>query len=331
MPVIYVKKAVTDPILMVADRMTGKLKQAYLDAVGVAASSVSLKAIAEVIERGDSDALITMLNGTFIGALQGKGLAAGIASVKDAVQATYAAGAKAAAKELPPRTAVDLSFDLFNPDAVKFIQQYTGDLISGATAETKAAVKQILERAWTEGASPATQAREIRDVIGLTARQELAVENYRNALESGGASDLRDALSRALRDGRYDRSLLKAIESGNPLGKDKIDTLVGRYQSRMLDYRATSIARTETVRAANGGQRETWRQAKEQGLLGDDAVKVWESSGDDRECDVCEALDGQEAEMDEEFAPGIMEPPDPHDLCRCSISLKFRKTHSAAA
>lgn len=331
MPVTYVRKAVTDPILMVADKMAPKLRQAYLDAVAAAASSVSLAALAEAIERGDSSSVITMLGSSFAGALEGKGLAADITSLRDAIQATYAAGAKAATGELPVSMSTELSFNLLNPNAVKALDSAVAEMVQDATVETKAAVQAIISRGFQAGESAAEMASDIRDVIGLSAQQERALASYRASLEAGDSTGLRDALSRAMRDGRYDRSLLSALDNQTGLGAKQIEKLVDRYQQRMRTYRANSVARTASVRASNAGQRETWRQAKEQGLIGDDAEREWEASGDDRTCNKCDGLDGQTAGIDEEFAPGIMQPPDPHDFCRCTTKLKFGRARARQA
>jgi hypothetical protein len=326
MSVIYIRKAYDDPIIAVADRMAPRLRQAFLDAVAAAGSSLSIKAIADAIDKGDSARVIELLDGRFRSALEGIGLTTGTASVRDAVQATFAASAKAAAGQLPSKISTELSFNMLNPEAVRAIERYTFDLIREITADTRQAIQQVVLRAFREGGHPYEQAREIKGLIGLTARQERAIANYRSALESGQASDLRAALDRALRDGRYDRSLLRAIEEQQGLPAAKVDALVERYRARYVQYRAQTIARTESIRASSAGRRELWRQAKEQGLLDDDARRRWISSGDDRECDVCSGLDDEEAGLDEEFSPGIMEPPDPHPDCRCSLSLVFGKT-----
>ncbi len=331
MPVTYIRKANPDPVVQMAERMEPRIKQAFLDAVAAVKNKVPLERLSKAIESGDVNQVMAILSldKNFAGALEGVGLRAGVASVRDAVQATFAAAAKTAIGQLPKSVGVDLSFNLMNPESVKAINSYTFDLIQQVTADTKSAIQQVLQRAFTEGGHPYEQAREIRSVIGLTANQERAVQNYRAALEGGTSSDLRSALDRALRDGRYDKTVLRAINDNAPLKADKIDAMVERYRQRYIDYRAKNIARTESIRASNSGQRELWRQAREQGLLKSNAKRRWETSGDDRTCDVCDGLDGETAGFDEEFAPGIMEPPDPHPSCRCSVSLVFDKKAAA--
>jgi len=81
------------------------------------------------------------------------------------------------------------------------------------------------------------------------------------------------------------------------------------------------VARTESIRASNKGQRALWHDAVDQGLMSPDTEREWEISGDEDTCPECEALDGTTAGLDEEFAPGILDPPDPHPSCRCNTKL----------
>jgi len=317
----YVRKApLDDPILEAATRMEPTVRDAFLAAVQRMKGSVNMDALAKAFASGDRDQVMAVLalDKNFTDTLKGIGLESGVTSVRAALAATFAAGAQAAVDALPRAISVAMSFDMAAPEAVSFLENYTFGLIKDITESTKNGIQDIIRTAFEEGGSPAQQAREIRDLIGLTDKQAKAVENYRTALQNG----TQDALDRQLRDARFDGRVQRAIDSGTPLDADYIDKLVGRYADRYLDYRATAIARTETVRAANKGRRETWRQAGEKGLLRG-AKREWNASGDSRTCDECDDLDGEVRELDEEFAPGIMEPPDPHPDCRCAVNLVF--------
>jgi len=325
MPISFIRKspAESDPILAAAQRMEGYLRDAFLRAVEAAKGSIELDKLAEAISNGDENGALAVLalDKNFAGALRGKGLEAGVQSFRDAVQATYAAGAKAAVMALPETVSVELSFNLMSKEAQAFLETYDFELIKQITENSREAIRQTILDAFKNGGHPYEQAREIRNVIGLTTNQQKAVENFRSALEN--PSTIPDALSRSLRDGRYDPTLLRAAQNQTNLSQAQIDKMTDRYSQRYLKYRAETIARTETVRASNAGQREVWSQAKDQGLLGDNAMRVWIVSGDDRTCGDCEDLDGEMAGLNEEFAPGIMSPPDPHPDCRCTTALQF--------
>lgn len=308
-----------DPILLAAMRMEPTMRDAFLRAVAAATSRVSLAEIQRAIYAGDSGRIISLLDGKLTDALQGAGLPADATSLREAIQQTFATGAHAAVEQMPARAGIELRFNVFAPDAVQFLEQYNFGLIQQISADTRQAIQQRVIRAFQEGGSPIEQARDIRNVIGLTARQEIAISNFRSALEGGTTTDLREALSRSLRDGRFDRSLLRAMNDGQGLSAAKIDAMVDRYRQRYIKYRAETIARTETLRAANAGQLETWRQAEQQGLLTDPKRK-WIVSGDERTCPTCNGLAGEIRGLSEMFSAGVMGPP-AHPDCRCTTAL----------
>ena len=322
---ITIRKATSapdDPLMQAADKLAPALRQAFIDAVNAVKGTVDEKALADAIASGDVTKVMALLDiqNKLAGALQGKGLDAGVLSVQGALQATFAAGANVALLQLPKTISVDLSFNLMNPKSVEFLNKYTFDLIQQVSQDTKDAVQEVVTRAFQEGGHPFQQAREIKQFIGLTQSQEQAVTNYRNALMNGGTSDLKDALSRALRDGRYDKTLLRAIQNQQGVPQDKIDAMVQRYRERFIQYRARNVARTESIRAANAGRRSLWSQAVEQELLPADVQRVWVISGDVNTCLDCEALDGESVGLDEPFSDGTMDPPQ-HPSCRCSCSI----------
>jgi hypothetical protein len=102
------------------------------------------------------------------------------------------------------------------------------------------------------------------------------------------------------------------------------------YADALLLDRATSIARTETIAAANEGQREAWLQAEDQGLLNSEEVeRVWIITDDDRLCPICEALDGATADLGGTFDSedvGPLTGPPAHPLCRCAQGLQRRES-----
>jgi SPP1 gp7 family putative phage head morphogenesis protein len=84
------------------------------------------------------------------------------------------------------------------------------------------------------------------------------------------------------------------------------------------EARAEVIARTESMTAANAGQREGWDQAVEAGLLPEDATVSWIATDVDP-CPECEALDGVSRTLDGEYPSG--EFPPLHPNCRCTEGI----------
>ena len=323
---IFVRKVKLDPdnpLIIAADKMEPKIRQAFLQAINAVKDQIEIDQFTKAIEEGDSSRVMDILDisNRLSGALQGKGIPASDPTVIQTLNETFQAGAKAGLLNLPENVGVNIGFNVMNPKSVEFLHNYTFDLIQQVSQDTRDSVQDVVTRAFQEGGHPFEQARKIKQFIGLTTTQEQAISNYRSALESGGTSDLQNALGRALRDGRYDKSLLKAIQNQTSLPQDKIDSMVERYRQKMLQYRARNIARTESIRASNRGQNALWHQAIDQGLLNDDVEREWEVSGDSDTCDICSDLDGETAGIDEEFDDGILEPPDPHPSCRCTVKL----------
>lgn len=83
--------------------------------------------------------------------------------------------------------------------------------------------------------------------------------------------------------------------------------------------RARLIARTETLRAANEGQKKMWQEAKSVGLLDSSDLQVWLVSADEKLCKKCEPYDGVTAPIGEEFDEGG---PPLHPNCRCTVGLQ---------
>jgi SPP1 gp7 family putative phage head morphogenesis protein len=84
--------------------------------------------------------------------------------------------------------------------------------------------------------------------------------------------------------------------------------------------RATMIARTETIAAAADGALASYRQAVDSGAL-DGYGKTWIATPDERECPVCQSLDGEQRAFDQPFSDGQEGPPD-HVNCRCAIGAE---------
>lgn len=124
-----------------------------------------------------------------------------------------------------------------------------------------------VERNWT-----ARQiARELRSDLGLNAAGARAVDNFRRLLESGDAA----ALRRALRDRRFDPTVLRAT-AGQVLTRAQIERMVDRYRTRTIASRAALIARLEVQRQIGAGLNEYFEQAFESGALRRDEVEqIW--------------------------------------------------------
>lgn len=170
-------------------------------------------------------------------------------------------------------------FNILDPTTVEEINSYIGTLVVDITKNTILGIQQAVQRSTIAGAHPRTIARDFRDSIGLTRKQEAAVYNYKHELENL----LPNALKRGLRDKRFDRTIVTAITQKRQLPSEKIDAMVTRYRERYIKYRSQVIARTEALRTISTAEYEMFRQQIDQGRLNGDRVKrFWSTAKDER-------------------------------------------------
>jgi hypothetical protein len=126
------------------------------------------------------------------------------------------------------------------------------------------------------------------------------------------AADLAQGLSDTTRD-----DIRQAIADALESGQDPTDAIAEAVGD---DDRALLITRTETMTAANEGQREGWLQAQEDGLLGPMNVRVWIAT--EGACPECEDLDGTTAPIDGEYEGDGGDGPPLHPNCRCTEGIQ---------
>ena len=188
----------------------------------------------------------------------------------------------------PDARELGVNFDMRSAVVERRLREYALDRIRAITQESRDAIRGTLIDAAQRGLPVQEQARRIRESVGLSPGQRDWISSYRASLE---ALDAR-VLERELRDRRFDGPIRRAIEVGQPLAAEDIDRYVEAYQRRTLAYRALTIARTESLRAANTGMVEGARE-----LLNEHqdvtVEKVWIATKDSRTRDAHRELDGK--------------------------------------
>jgi DNA-binding CsgD family transcriptional regulator len=226
-------------------------------------------------------------------------------------------------------------FGARNPAVLDAAERHQLRLIKDLSETQRQSVQQAITNQAIRGESPDTVARAIRESIGLTPTQAKHVAAYRMELELLHPT----ALSRQLRDRRFDASIKKAMETKQKLPVDRIDRMVDAYQRRYIAYRATTIARTEVVKAANMGALESTRQQLT-AMPDMTVMKTWLATSDEKTRPNHQYLNGKTVlGLD---TPFIL--PDgttirwPHDEmapasecinCRCTFTLKLVPRSSA--
>lgn len=181
-------------------------------------------------------------------------------------------------------------FDSATPRAIAFVERSGANLVKEIGLGTRNAIRNEIKKALVEGLGVDRNARNIRNIIGLTERQAGAVTRFRKA----------------------------SLESG--LSNEVVERRTKEYSERLLKARAENIARTELMTAANQGHLEMLRQGVEEGLIPADTKRVWIVTPDDRLCPLCRPMEGQETGIFGMFvsAKGNIDAPPLHPQCRCA-------------
>lgn len=272
-----------------ADEFEPGVRKAFLAAVDKLKGSVTLSKLQTAIETGNVNQVISILGWSEFNA--------GLRGMTELLREELIDSAKIAGGQLVGIVGATASFDILNPSTASYIRQYEFDLIQQITDESREAIRAIILAAFEAGGHPYQQAREIRMLIGLTERQMNAVSNYWDSLLEADMSDAR------------------------------AETLAMQYYGRLLNYRARTIARTETIRAAGQGREALWAQAVEQGLLDPYKTKrQWVVTPDDLLCPICASIPEMNpggVRLSEDFRStvGFLEQEPAHPNCRCSVSL----------
>ena len=191
-----------------------------------------------------------------------------------------------------------------NPWAQEWIKTSAGRLIAQyITREQKQMIRDLLLDSFGKGQRAETIVDKIRQRIGLTTRESMAVENRRMLLEDRG----------------WD------VET--------VQRETDDYAEQLRKKRAVRIARTETIAAQAEGRNEMWRLAQESGNL-PPVERVWvaiPSFGEaGRTCEICQDLDGTAADLGEAYLTDLAEQqilmPPAHPHCRCTEILREKTT-----
>ena len=240
----------------------------------------------------------------------------------DALQASLVVTTEHILEGMPKQLSV--TFNAYNPRAVAAMQAQGGRLVQQVSQGIKDMVREVSAQGLVLGDNPITTARVIRGSIGLTVQQRQAVANYRKLLLNGNP----DALERALRDQRYDKTVRAWLDGVRAVDPDKVDDMVARYEQRYIKYRAETIARTEAMNALAVGNRLAWEEVFDAGRLARSGVRrYWHVARDERLCEYCEPIprmnpNGVAFDQLFQTPKGPCMDPLIHPQCRCVVFVR---------
>ena len=314
-----------------------RIRRAFLDAIRDIQSQVVLKDIAEALGRGDIQRAIDVINLDRAAFLR----------FEQELEAAFADGGVGQIEELgrirdPEGNRVQIRFGVRNLPAERIIRDYSAQRVVGILDDQRDALRLTMEAGLSRGDNPTRTALDVAGrvnrrtgrreggILGLTAKQVEYVESARSELTSADPATLRRYLGRDLRDKRFDSVVRRAIKDGKPLPQDTVTRIVGRYNDRMLKFRADTIARTETLSALNMGRHQAVEQVIATGKVRRQDVRlVWDAAKDRRTRDTHWDLDGQSVAYGEAFHtirgntirfPGDPRAPAEETInCRCKL------------
>lgn len=306
----------------VVARQDRRFQSAFLLAVRTIRDQTTLEELADLLTTGRFEEAVVALQaaGEVLGGTYGQALV-------DAADDT--------ARFLSRALTVDVRFDVSNTRAVTAIQQNRLRLIREFTNGQRETLRTALADGIGRGLNPIDQARNFRASVGLTRRQLQSVENFRSLLTEARADGLpsRQALNRALRDGRFDRSILTAIRDNRPLDEAQVDRMVTRFRERLVRHRAEVIGRTEALRSAHQGTEEMYRQAIDSGqFTQEQMIRTWVTAGDERVRGSHVRLNGLARDLDQTWPgddgplrfPGDPDAPGSETIrCRCILTTRL--------
>jgi SPP1 gp7 family putative phage head morphogenesis protein len=177
-------------------------------------------------------------------------------------------------------------FMMDNPGAERWLLQYAATEVTGITDNTKAMLRNVVFEGQRDQLTYQQTAERLKEHLGLTQGQEIAVENYKKTLIKAGKTPA------------------------------QVDKLTRIYYNKLLSYRAETIALTESHTATSHAWVDQVQDAESRGVL--DGYRLrWLTTPDDRLCDQCAPMSGRTGSIKSGEVDG--ETPPLHQRCRCVL------------
>lgn len=259
-----------DELLYIAEKYTGKMREALLESYRLFLEEVSEEDVLTAFKYNGVQGLAELAAQT------GGDMANRVTPIL--ADAWQESGRLTLSLMPAGAVASGVVFDSLPVWAVSSAEAHRARFVTEASETARQAVTEAVTANIIAGNNPRKTARDFRSAVGLTARQELAVQHYREYLEN---LDMQ-ALERELRDHRSDKVVLRHIREKEPLEEDYIDNLVERYRQRSLKWRSEMIARVESMRAIHMGEYESLYAAWTQGKIDPNLRRFWVTAMDER-------------------------------------------------
>ncbi len=198
----------------------------------------------------------------------------------------------------------DMRYDPENPYA-DLLRQHSGVYGADISLNQRLRRDEITVSVKKAGKLALLASQDIRTLAGPFKMQFNVADPRASEWVRKHAAELADQVSQTTADAI--ERVAEALDFDPETDRGELEDAIGD------DARAEMIARTETLYAANEGQRQGWDQAVDEGLLTGDEKRVWIATSG--ACDICDELDGETTDLDGEYPdPGGDGPPQ-HPNC----------------
>lgn len=185
-------------------------------------------------------------------------------------------------------------FDLVDPNALKWIDDYAAQEIKYISGGSKDAIKQIIRNGYEKGITADQQARQIREHIGLDPNRSKTLEKYADNLFSKGMDEA------------------------------EVWRLVEKKGKALLSQRALTIAVNEASEAGGRATYESTKNAVERGIIDPYIYEAFRIiTADERTCAICNAVAGESRKLPDGVYPSTgSQIAKKHTRCRCVEGLR---------
>ena len=228
---------------------------------------------------------------------------------------------------LLPKAMRDVAaFDSLSPKVIDGIITLNARVIGRLGVETRFALREHIVQGFAAARTPTQIARGARDVVGLTPHQVGFVNNFDRMLREGD----RTALTRVLRDKRFDGTLQRLLGKGKAgVADGPRAKMVAAYRRRLIAFNAETHVTTAAFQAQKLGNRLSWEDAIKRGMVERKTLwKRWSNSGDSRVRELHldgTGMGGEEVPFDEPYSNGETVAGESTYRCRCLDIIFVKK------
>ena len=283
-----------DDLLKAEDKAAKKLSDAYIESVDGTKNDTDWQQIA--------DALVGMPAAEAVVSL----IAVQPYDPSTTLRDLLTVSIEISGKEISRSTGLQIGFDLVDPNAIKWIEEYGAQDVKYISEASKDALRDIILKGYQDGITPRNQAHQIREHIGLDPQRSQTLRKYGENLLVKGKSE------------------------------DDVWRLMEKKGKALLNDRAMIIAVNEATEAACRGFYETTKDAVTRGILNPKKYEGYRIvTPDERLCTKCSALAGEARDLpDGVYNSSGSTIPKLHTICRCcegvrEITMKKKETRQA--